>query len=187
MADADLPTKLRSIARAMATTGVTQYNELDGDQTNAVLAVLDTALAGAEQKPTPQAPIARVTVEDSGIVSWAMYAPGLPAGKHDVYAAPMSEAPSLPASEGRNAEAYRLLNAAEILLRGYGRTVLADEIVAWITGKPQSCDGPESEEMRLLTAFVSVKPGCAYFDRLMREATQFVAREKLSRDRGEGR
>lgn len=90
--------------------------------------------------------------------------------------------PFAPASEGRDPEALRLLNAAEILLRGYGRTALADEIVAWINGAPQPCDDPESEEMRLLTALVSVKPGCASFDKLMREATQFVAREKLPGD-----
>lgn len=43
-------------------------------------------------------------------------------------------------------------------------------------------DAPETEEMRLLTALVSVRPGCATFDRLMREATAFVARVKLQGD-----
>lgn len=65
---------------------------------------------------SPQAPVARVTVEDSGIVSWAMYAPGLPAGKHEVYAAPMSVAPALPASEATGTERLTYPHADEPLM-----------------------------------------------------------------------
>lgn len=54
-------------------------------------------------EPNPaQAPIAKITVRESGAghyapddVSVSLYAPGLPPGEHDVYCEPMSVAPAL--------------------------------------------------------------------------------------------
>jgi hypothetical protein len=58
---------------------------------------------GTAQKPlAPQAPIAKITVRESGAGHYApddvyvrLYAPGLPPGEHDVYCEPMSVAPAL--------------------------------------------------------------------------------------------
>lgn len=40
------------------------------------------------EPPAPQAPIARVSVREDGSASATLYAPGLPPGEHDLYAAP---------------------------------------------------------------------------------------------------
>ncbi len=58
--------ELRAALERIAATG--------NDGSRWEVQIARAALAG--QSPAPQAPIARVTVEDSGIVSWALYAPG---------------------------------------------------------------------------------------------------------------
>jgi len=71
----------------------------DVEAMTAVIAALNAEKAGratAETSVQPkidQAPIARLTVTDSGVgstmfVSAALYAPGLPPGEHDVYCEP---------------------------------------------------------------------------------------------------
>jgi len=57
---------------------------------------------------SPQAPIAKITVRESGAgryapddVSVSLYAPGLPPGEHDVYCVPMSVAPALKSGDGQ--------------------------------------------------------------------------------------
>jgi len=62
-------------------------------------------LEGASPEPvSPQAPIAKITIRESGAghyapddVSVSLYAPGLPPGEHDLYCEPMSVAPALKA------------------------------------------------------------------------------------------
>jgi hypothetical protein len=65
-----------------------------------VVTIARTALATPQETPEEhqidQAPIARLTVTESGVgsmmyVSAAMYAPGLPPGEHDVYCEPTSK------------------------------------------------------------------------------------------------
>jgi len=58
----------------------------------------------ADELNSPQAPIAKITIRESGAghyapddVSVSLYAPGLPPGEHDVYCEPMSVAPALKA------------------------------------------------------------------------------------------
>lgn len=59
----------------------------------------------ASREAFPQAPIAKITVRESGAGHYApddvyvsLYAPGLPPGEHDVYCEPMSVAPALKSS-----------------------------------------------------------------------------------------
>ena len=57
----------------------------------------ERALAGIPEHP--QAPIARLQVHESGALAVSLYAPGLPAGEHDLYCEPETVAPYMRASD----------------------------------------------------------------------------------------
>lgn len=68
-------------------------------------------LRAAAEPRAPQAPIAKITVRESGAghyapdeVSVSFYAPGLPPGDHDVYCEPMSVAPALKSFQARDCD-----------------------------------------------------------------------------------
>lgn len=59
------------------------------------------------------APIARLTVDESGlVVRSGLYAPGLPVGEHDVWCVPVSAAAELATLRAENAKLRKALAAA---------------------------------------------------------------------------
>src|SRR5574337_399331 len=79
-------------------------------EAKSAMLALGAALAEPAQEPGQPGtwPIARLTVDDNGLVQRAgLYAPGLPAGDHDVWLGPVLAEPAAEAQ--RDAERYRWL------------------------------------------------------------------------------